>query len=198
MALDPSEYTVSREHGWITVYAAPTVSVEVSYNYSRSLDMVISNWDPNIGNYLYYNQIYEASIPDLECDGELSWVDVSPSSTVTGIFTVENVGDDGSELNWEVSEYPEWGTWTFIPDSGSDLTPEAGSVIVNVSVTAPPDENTEFTGKVKMVNTDNPSDYCEIDIYLKTPRIKSLYRPMLSRIIDRFPNVFLILRYIFR
>lgn len=190
VGLDPSEYTYSREHSWITVDTAPTVSVEVSYNYSRSLDMVVSNWDSHIGNYLYYNQICVESIPDLECEGDLSWVDVSPNSTVTGSFTVENVGDPGSELNWEVTSFPEWGVWTFTPASGSGLTPENGPLTVNVSVTAPPDENTEFTGRVKVVNTDNISDYCEIDIYLKTPRSKSMYHPVQSRIINQVPNAF--------
>jgi len=198
VALDPSEYTYSREHSWITVDTAPIVSVEVSYNYSQSLDMVVSNWDSHIGNYLYYNQIIIESIPDLECEGELSWEDVLPSSTVEGSFTVKNVGDSGSELNWEITGFPEWGDWTFTPVSGSGLTPENGPLTVNVSVTAPPDENTKFTGKVKVVNTENVSDYCEIDIYLKTPRSKSLHHPILSRILNRFPNAFPVLQYIFR
>jgi hypothetical protein len=196
--LDSSEYTYSREHCWITVDDAPSVSVEVSYNYSKSLDMVISNWDSDKGNYLYYNQIVEDNIPDLECVGDLSWEDVTPDSTVTGSFTVENIGDSGSELNWEVTEFPEWGEWTFSPDGGSDLTPEMGPQTVDVLVTAPSDKNKEFTGKVKVVNTDNSSDFCEINIYLKTPRTKSIYHPLLSRIMNCFPNAFPFLRYILK
>jgi hypothetical protein len=197
VALDPSEYTYSREHSWITVDTAPIVSVEVSYNYSQSLDMVVSNWDSHIGNYLYYNQIIIDSISDLECEGELNWEDVLSSSTVEGCFTVKNVGDSGSDLNWEITGFPEWGDWTFTPVSGSGLTPENGPLTVNVSVTAPPNENTEFTGKVKVVNTENVSDYFEIDIYLKTPRSKSLHHPILSKILNRFPNAFPVSRYIF-
>ena len=60
IVLDPSEYTFSREHGWITVGTAPTESIEVVYNYSRSIDMVVSNWDSHLGNYLYYNQLLDA------------------------------------------------------------------------------------------------------------------------------------------
>jgi len=55
--LNPSEYTYSREHGWITVDTAPTQSLDIVYNYSNSLDMAISNWDKDVGNYLYYNQL---------------------------------------------------------------------------------------------------------------------------------------------
>jgi len=179
--LDSSDYTLSREHCWITVDTAPSVSIEVSYNYSKSLDMVISNWDSDKGNYLYYNQIIEDKIPDLECVGELSWEGVIPDSTVIGSFTVENIGDSGSELNWEVIEFPEWGEWTFTPDSGSGLTPDMGAQTVDVRVTAPSDKNKEFTGKVKVINTDDPSDFCEINIYLKTPRSKTVNYPLLSR-----------------
>jgi hypothetical protein len=196
ITLDPSEYTYSREHSWITVDTAPSVSVLVNYNYSKSQDMVVSNWDDHIGNYLYYNQICQERIPDLECVGELSWEDVKPSSNVTGSFSVENVGDEGSELDWEVTDFPEWGNWTFTPISGSGLTPENGSLAVDVSVTAPSDINSEFTGRVKVINKDNTNDYCEIDIYLKTPRGKTQNHPVFSRIINRFPNAFPILQWL--
>ena len=194
--LDSSEYTYSREHCWITVDTAPTVSVVVSYNYSQSQDMVISNWDSNIGNYLYYNQIAENKTPDLECVGDFHWDDVTPGSTVTGSFTVENIGDSSSQLSWEVTEFPEWGDWTFYPDSGFGLTPEMGPQKVDILVTAPPEKNKEFTGKIKIVNTDNISDFCEINIYLKTPRSKSVNYPLLSRIMNHFPKALLILKYV--
>jgi len=159
--------------------------------------MVISNWDPDQGNFLYYNQIVENKFPDLECTGYLSWDDVTPDSIVTGSFTVENIGDSGSELNWEVAEFPEWGDWKFTPESGTDLTPEMGPQTVEVMATAPSEKNKEFTGKIKVVNTDNTSDFCEIDIYLRTPRSKSVNHPVLSRFMSRFQNAFPILRYMF-
>ncbi len=200
--LNPSEYTYSREHGWITVSTNPTVSIEVNYNYSKSLDMVISNWDYDKGNYLYYNQICEdeAITPDLDCEGDMRWEDVPPGSIINSSFIIYNAGDPGSELNWKVSEYPtEWGSnWTFTPSSGTGLTPEAGLVTVNISFLAPITTNKEFSGKIKVINMDNLSDYCELDIYLKTPRSKSIYHTLLDRIFDRFPNVFLLLRYLIK
>ena len=189
--LGPSEYTYSREHSWITVEAAPTVNVEVSYTYSKSQDMVVSNWDPNIGNYLFYNQICVEGIPDLLCEGDLSWMDVSPGSIVTGSFIVENIGDPESELSWEITSFPNWGDWTFTPNSGSSLTPEDGPLTVNVSVTVPIDPETEFFGEVRITNSDDSSDICEIDVYLKTPKSKSVYHPvqsLQSRIINQVPN----------
>jgi hypothetical protein len=70
-------------------------------------------------------------------------------------------------LNWEVDSYPAWGTWTFAPDSGT--LPDGDWETVDVTVVAPDDPNTEFTGTVKIVNVDNSTDYCEISVYLKTP-----------------------------
>jgi len=163
--LNPSQYTFSRELGWISVYLAPTMSIEVEYAYSPSLDMVVSNWDDHIGNYLYYNLLFDA---DLDCDGSLSWTDVKPGDTVDGSFEVSNNGAPSTLLNWEIESYPDWGTWTFDPSSGTDL-PGGESVTVDVEVVAPNEENTEFEGEVIIVNSDNPNDYCVIDVYLKTP-----------------------------
>jgi hypothetical protein len=54
--LSPSQYTVNRENGWITVPAAPAVNLTVRFSHSVSLDMGVSNWDNSVGNFLYYNQ----------------------------------------------------------------------------------------------------------------------------------------------
>ena len=64
----------------------------------------------------------------LEGNGVLSWIDVSPGSTVTGSFTIQNSGNPGSSIDWEVISWPEWGAWTFTPDSGEELTPEDGEI----------------------------------------------------------------------
>ena len=167
--LDSSEYTYSREHAWVTIGIIPSSSVEINYNFSKSLDMVISNWDPDIGNYLYYNKINIALIPNLDCNGELSWSDIKPGTTIKGSFEVLNVGDYFSQLSWEIESYPDWGTWTFEPASGYGLTPEQGVIIINVSVTAPKEPNTQFNGSIKVINTDNSSDFEIIHVKLITP-----------------------------
>ena len=157
-----SEYTFSRDQGWITINNAPSVSLEVEYFYSPSLDMVISNWDGTIGNYLYYNRLFDA---DLECEGSLSWTRVVPGETVEGSFEVINSGE--SDLNWEIESYPAWGSWSFDPMAGTNLS-AGGSVIVNVEVVAPDQTNTQFEGEVKVVNSDNSNDFCIVDVDLKT------------------------------
>jgi len=131
--------------------------------------------------------------PDLECSGSLTWTKVKAGSTVTGNFTVGNVGDSGSLLNWKVDTYPTWGTWTFTPSSGTGLA-AGSSVTIAVSVVAPPDKKKTFTGKIKMINSDNSSDFCEIDVSLTTPRVRT--SSFILSILERFPNAFPILRQI--
>ncbi len=67
--LDPDEYALNREHGWITVhYDIATVvgEVVVDYLFSHSLDMATTNWDNAKGNYAYYNQL----LFNGNCDGD--------------------------------------------------------------------------------------------------------------------------------
>jgi PKD repeat protein len=127
--------------------------------------------------------------PDLGCQGSLNWADIKPGVTVTGSFTVSNVGDPETLLNWEISEYPEWGSWTFTPESGIDLTPEDGSVTIEVTVAAPDEKDTEFSGSVIIENTDDSSDNCEISVSLVTPKYKLTYLfwQFMQHLIDRFP-----------
>jgi hypothetical protein len=178
--LKPSEYTYSREHSWITVNNAPAEWIEVTYVYSRSIDMVISNWDSHLGNFLYYNQLFN---DDLECEGSLSWSDVKPGEVVEGSFTVKNIGVSMSELDWKVESYPEWGRWTFNPVNGEDLTPESGVVTVEVSVVAPEEKNEAFTGEIKIVNCGDSDDFGIIPVSLTTTKQSFT---LLEKLSDRF------------
>jgi len=140
----------------------------------------------------------EEAIPDLNCGGSLSWADVPPGSTVTGYFYVENIGDPTSLLDWEIVERPTWGTWTITPEEGYDLTPELEPFVVEVSIVAPDKKNSEFTGEVKIVNSENSSDYCTVDASLATPRNKAFNFnfPLISWLLEQFPHALPILRYL--
>ena len=129
----------------------------------------------------------EEATPDLDCKGSLSWNDVEPGASVSGTFTVENIGVPTSLLSWEVVSYPDWGTWTFTPDSGVGLTPEVGPINIIVEVVAPDEGETEFEGEVKIVNSEDPDDYCIIDVSLATPVNQQYTFPLLQMILERFP-----------
>ena len=133
---------------------------------------------------------YGRNDADLICEGSLSWTDVQGGSTVEGSFTVENIGDPGTLLDWEIESYPDWGEWTFTPDSGTGLTPEDGLFEIEVSVVAPENKNTEFTGEIVIVNSDDSSDTCNIDVSLATPVNQPVQYPLLELLRNRFPLLY--------
>lgn len=128
---------------------------------------------------LIWNFTTGYGVPDINCQGELVWTSVKSGSTVNGSFTISNNGDTYSELDWRVESYPEWGNWDFIPNSGINLKPEDGDVKIEVTVVAPKrvshqkiqgeqlDET--FTGEIKIINTENNSDFCIIDVSMTVP-----------------------------
>ena len=114
-----------------------------------------------------YSSVDKNPIPDLDCDGDISIVDVKPNSIHFGISEVFNIGDTGSLLDWEIESYPDWGTWTFDPNSGTGIA--AGkSIFIDIEIIAPSDPNTEFEGIVTFINSNDPSDFCIVDISLTT------------------------------
>jgi len=129
-------------------------------------------------------------IPDLDCDGSLSWTDVTPGSTVTGEFTVSNIGDSGSLLDWEIQSFPDWGDWTFYPESGTGLE-EGDTVTIDVEVIAPDEQEETFTGEIKIINSENESDFCIIPVSLATPvsqfQSNQQIPTFLQSIIERYP-----------
>jgi hypothetical protein len=129
------------------------------------------------------------------CNGSFTWVDVKARSTITGSFTVENIGAALSNLSWEITEWPAWGTWTFTPSEGTDLTPEEGPATINVKVVAPFKRNTEFTGQITVVNSENSSDYDTIPVSLATPyEVHWTLIEILHALMERFPHAFPLLR----
>jgi hypothetical protein len=134
--------------------------------------------------------------PKIKCNGVLHWSNVKPGSTLTGTFTVQNVGEPRSLLNWEVVSWPSWGTWTFTPNSGTNLT-KGDSTIVTVNVIAPPDKKKIFNGTIRVIDIDNSSDFCELPVTLSTPLNQSLHgQSFFEWFFERFPRAFPILRHI--
>lgn len=79
--LTPVQYTFSREHGWVTVH--PTAGdVEVEYTCSSRLDMAVTNWDSDEGNYLFRHQLVHMG--DANCDGRVNAYDIDPFVLLVG------------------------------------------------------------------------------------------------------------------
>lgn len=81
-----------------------------------------------------------------------------------------NIGEPDSLLDWEIESYPDpdWGTWSFNPDNGTDLL-QGDSILINVEVISPDEEEMTFTGEIVLVNSENSEDTCTIDVSLVTP-----------------------------
>jgi hypothetical protein len=176
------------------------VCVKSTYVPSGGWFMWFESW---YGNHRFYQNIEgmkpidlayiltdreDNPVPDLECEGELRWEEVKPGTNVTGSVKIRNNGDTGSILHCKIDEstIPNWGNWTFEANA-TILTVDVGWITGNVTVTAPEDKNKEFTGKIKVINAQDSTDYCEIDIYLKTPRTRTKYNNLLLQLFERFP-----------
>lgn len=117
---------------------------------------------------------------DLDCQGSLNWIDIKVGDTLNGSFNLQNIGDNSSVLNWGIELQPNWGTWSFNPSSGKNLTPEDGQLVVQVSVVAPDKKDKEFVGYIRIQNLDNFSDFEDIPVYLKTSKDRSINSALLN------------------
>lgn len=149
----------------------------------------ITNWWLIDGIDLAFVINGEPPKPELVCEGNLRWLEVSPGNTVTGNIQVGNVGEPSSLLNWFVDKWPTWGSWDFSPISGQGL-PDGNWVNITVTVEAPTDKEQNFTGNITIVNSENNSNYCEIPVFLQTPRnkisINQIILTFLTRLFQRF------------
>jgi hypothetical protein len=139
--------------------------------------------------------MYDHVGPQLQCNGSINLTNITPNATITESFTVENAGTPGSRLHWEITSFPDWGTWKFTPSNGTSLTPEQGPVTINVSIIAPAKKNREYSGYIKVINTDNPTDCHIIQVTLATPyKPYSFLFDILQALMERFPHAFPMLR----
>jgi hypothetical protein len=139
----------------------------------------------------------DPEVPNLNCEGSLSWSRVKPGETVTGSFQVENIGGSDSYLNWKINvSNLNWGTWTFLPQSGENLTPQDGKTTVHVTVEAPNETSSEFEGYVFVENCDEPNDFNIIPVSLKTPVNNSPIQNMLHWFVNKIKEFFLVFQQI--
>ena len=135
------------------------------------------------------NNTYDVSIireiidpePDLYCEGGIIQNRVEPGSMISGCFTVENIGEPGSLLDWEVVGWPDFGEfWTISPLKGEDLTPEDDQIIVTVRFMTPNETETYFGGVIKVCAIDNPEDCHMIAINIAISKNREIPSPSLD------------------
>jgi hypothetical protein len=134
-------------------------------------------------------------VSDLDCYGNLNWKKASPGSTLNDTITVENNGDPNSLLDWEITDYPDWGIWFFSPENGVDLTPEDGKIYVDISVIIPNESKLHLSGILEISNINYPDDVETIPIIITTSKAHLLnIREFLIIILEKYPLLFQLLR----
>jgi hypothetical protein len=129
-------------------------------------------------------------IPDLTCNGAITWTGVQTEELVVSSFTVQNTGEEASLLNWEIVEHPVWGdNWMFSPSHGNDLTPQDGEITVEVSVEAPKTEDITWEGQITIINKNNDEDFEVIPVSLTTSKYKTINMLFLM-FLRNHPNLF--------
>ena len=111
------------------------------------------------------------AFPDLECVGSLLWENVSPGIMLSGNFYIKNIGAPNSNLDWELVEYPNWDERTFNPIEGYGIV-GGEEIMVKVTVVAPHDEDSYFSGLIKIINKNNHDDRDVITVTIYTSKIR--------------------------
>jgi len=195
---DPSNFTIISPGEYIE---APIEWTKYKYDISEYTGIIYiaihcvsyDSFILMVDDFMITDKIYE---PAICCNGSLVWEKVTGGNTVNGTIEVCNCGDNESLLNWNIdpTTIPAWGTWNISQTSGTDLAKD-NCVTITVEVVAPAEKKKTFTGTIRINNTDNSSDFCEIDISLTTPRARAGFN-LLEWILQKYPNMFPILRRI--
>jgi hypothetical protein len=196
VSLSPGEYwvcfqPVMKEYNFSYWFTAANIGCSIfidfpDVGYPRwtwGFDVFGHEWD--VSWYL----TYEEPVPAICCDSlNMTWNKIPAGSFIgDGQFYVCNCGDPYSTLNWTIKDWPTWGeNWTFNPPNGAE--PYSGSgTYVSFTFTAPSKKNKKFVGKIKVINSDDPTDFCEMDIQVKTPRNRGEFFNFFENLINHFP-----------
>jgi C1A family cysteine protease len=155
----------------------------------------------NIANYIEIPvRLTTAPLPeaDLEGQGGLNWANAKPGKINIGTITIENEGDKNSKLNWEITEWPTWGEWSFNLTEGYDLKPSDGSVVIEVSVLAPDKHFKSYLGFIKIINKENELDNLTIYTQLTTPKSHAFSRFFINDLLSDMPFVNRLFLFFFR
>jgi hypothetical protein len=112
---------------------------------------------------------------------------VKPGVTCTGTFHVVNCGDDGSTLTWKVDSWPAWMTAVVFTPPGGNIPKPGPGTDVTFDFTAPTAQNT-YSGVIKVINVDDPTDFCEMPVECIVPRAKGVFFNIFEYLVNQFPS----------
>jgi len=155
----PGESYFYKNNNWKDLYYTPLGDLDWLGTANFCIKGLTKEWNPTVA--------------DLDAYDDLDFSNVRPNSNIETDIFIENIGEDLSCLDWEITDFPDWGTWKFSKDSGEDVKPAGGPQKISVKIKAPNEKNSNFSGEIKIVNKDDTSDYSIIEVDLKTSKQKS-------------------------
>jgi PKD repeat protein len=123
---------------------------------------------------------------NLCCIGSISQNNLKPGEKINVSFNIKNIGSSETCLDWKITDYPEWGEWSFNPEEGYCLKPEDGEFTVEVEIQIPNEKNKDLSGKITVVNMNNPDDEETVKISISTPKNMNFIDYFLPKIIEKF------------
>ena len=176
---NPGESFYRSEEEWIDFYTYDFADNRHDNTANFCIKVLTNQWIPDG--------------PDLYCNGDIRLSNVKALSIIDTEFMLKNIGKENSELNWEITEWPEWGMWTIKPKSGTNLRPAYGALDVQVKFLIPNQKDSVFTGHIKIENKDNPDDVEIIDVVITTAKAKPMpviFSSIYERLSSKLPFLF--------
>jgi hypothetical protein len=149
-----------------------------TYEYVGNYSITLTITDADGKKSMDWGMVNIFGISSLLCNGFLRMRRVRQGWRTSNSFTLANVGDPGSGLDWEILSYPDRGTWTFRPSGGTGLTPEDGEISVKVTMIVPTSDRffEWFRDEIVIQNKNDPTETFVIPVsMIILPRLSDLF-----------------------
>ena len=132
--------------------------------------------------------------PDLQCEGSLS-LTCKAGKMASDTFTIQNIGDSDSRLEWMIYDVPDYGTgsWCLFDCLTGILTPQDGEFTVTVTLKAP-NKIGDHVGVIKIHAVGDSSEHCEIPVTLTVTKKSREIHSSILQFLENHPHLFPILR----
>jgi hypothetical protein len=119
---------------------------------------------------------------DLELDGDLDFGKKKKGGTYTKTFDIENNGNSGATLNWEVEYCPSWCSLSQKEGSGTKT--------ITVTINVPNEDGWSKSDSIFIINKDSGAlfyhDIEEISISIYTEKSKQFIKPIIFNFFENF------------
>lgn len=123
---------------------------------------------------------------DLVTNGKITINNAHPGSTIDTQIIIQNQGESFSNLNWKITEFPDWGDWQFSEYTGDMCYPESGELVIDVTIEIPEEENMEFEGEIIISNEQFDDDFESIPVSISTHQT-SWFKLLLQLLAEKYP-----------